>query len=104
MHCGHQRNAAVRSLRAEEEILPGCLLRRPSGAHRPAGLVPEHDDLLVGPGDHPRVHDPFVPGWLQGAPDLVEAGPVAGLQGHLPVAAPAVGRGRRLAELDLMVV
>jgi hypothetical protein len=56
-----------RSLRAEEEILPSCLLRRPSGAHRPAGLVPEHDDLLVGRRDDPRVHAPFVPGWLQGS-------------------------------------
>src|SRR6266702_1875816 len=34
---------------------------------RPAGLVPEHDDLLVGRRDDPRVHAPFVPGWLQGS-------------------------------------
>ena len=50
-----------------------------------AALVPEHDDLLVGRGDDPRVHAPFGPGWLQGVPDLVEAGPVAGLQGGGPV-------------------
>src|SRR6516162_331438 len=40
-----------------------------------ASLVPEHDDFLACRGDDSRVHAPFVPGRLQGVPDLVEAGP-----------------------------
>src|SRR5215469_8510234 len=77
----------------------------PLTARSQAALVPEHDNLLAGRRDDPRVHAPFVPGWLQGVPDLVEAGAVAGLQGGGgPVDGSAVGQGRRPVELDLGVV
>jgi len=58
----------------------------------------------VGRGDDTGVHAPFVPGRLEGVPDLVEAGPVAGLQGGGPRKDPPVGQGGRPVELDLGVV
>src|SRR5262249_47933253 len=71
----------VEHLRAGELPVPDlveaqCFHVEPLAVRSQAPLVPEHDDLLVGRRDDPRVHPPFVLGWLQPVPHLVEAGPI----------------------------
>jgi hypothetical protein len=64
---------------------------------RQAALAPQHDDLLAGRGDYPRIQPPERGGGLQPVP---VRGPALAAAGQ-PTDGAAVGKRRRPAELDI---
>jgi len=66
-------------------------------SRRQAALPPQHDHLLAGRRNHPRLEPPEIGGGLQPVP---VRGPALAAPAQSPDAA-AIGKGRRPAELDI---